>query len=353
MAGRYNDYSGLANGFGRSGQMISQHIMQMPRIRHQLQQEAIAQAQRQQVAEAQVENYKASSRKGNAEAALTEDNLSAAREAQSIFDDPTSFEQTPSGGAGLSGRGLARFQALMVRTRNPGSTGAGAKALFGAQQAPYEAEANRVATGARNDATVAGRSATALDIAKIGATGTAAPGSAIYDKRTGQIIGQVPSAAGARELYDTQTETYPAVEAVPGTPAIPASTNWLGRVTSEVPGTPAVPYQPERKVTKRLGRSEVGTRETRPSSNAIGAAGIPRPAFTEEADNYPGPEEPDRVGNVQRPTSNAQPGTNAPAAAPQPNYAQALLDEANKAISMGADPAKVRARLIEKGIQLQ
>lgn len=350
------DYSGLASGLGRSADMISQHVMRMPQIRHQLQQEAMTAAERAQVMQAQAASYNANAREGNAKAANIEAQGSASQQLGDFLrkyarggtneDGSLTFTIDPEGVNEIAA------SAAMAGKSASDSMGAVGK-LATTIRAPGEAQATRRAAGERNQAAVDARSNTALEIARMGSTAAASPGSAIYDKRTGKIIGQVPSAAGARELYDTETQVYPAVEAVPAVPGNPASTNWMGRVTPGTPGTPGIPAQPERRVTRRLQRSAVGgqSAEAAPAPatvDSLARAGVAHPAFTEEADNYQGQEsvQPQAMSESSR-------GATQTSGPKQPTYAEALIAEANQAIAMGADPAKVKARLIEKGIQLQ
>lgn len=356
MAQRY-DYSGLAGSFGRMGDQISAHVMRLPAIRHQLQMEAMNAAERNAVNQAridneraQAENYRASSRKGNAEAANIEAQGSAAQQlgdflrkyAHGGTNDDGSMTFT------IDPQGVGEIAASAAQAGKSASDSLGAVGKLATTiRAPGEAKATRQAAAARNQASVDARSNTALEIARMGSTAAASPGSAIYDKRTGKIIGQVPSAAGARELFDTETTIYPKVDSMP---AVPATTNWLGKVT---PGLPAVAGEPERRVTRRLPRATAPEPTAPPSplsaAEVLGSMGVERPAFTEEADNYP--DEP--ASSEAPPVASAQVtrGT-LPQVQSQADIDE-VLRQANLAIQNGKDPALVRERLKAMGIALK
>jgi hypothetical protein len=211
---RQYDYNGLGNSIGNSSRMIADHVMRLPAIRHQLQQEAMTAAERNAMNQARIEtertqqeNYRASTRKGNAEAALTEDEFQAAKELQAAFDEPGALTSTPAGGITLSPSAAQKTLSLLTRAGTRASAfGSGARNILSAQNAPFEAEANRMATGERNAATIAGageRNTYSVDQRE--QTQRTAPvelntGAQLVNPITGQLIN-----AGIHKLSPDQT----------------------------------------------------------------------------------------------------------------------------------------------------
>lgn len=133
---------------------------------------------------------------------------------------------------------------------------------------------------------------------------------------------------GGAEEYETVTETYPAVEAKPGTPGTPEvppkKRSFLGfdSLRADEPGQPAVPavpgtpYRPARTVTRKIRRGEPVDAEA-----------------ASETDAGTGPDAGAPRGGVNVP---------------------AVIAAANEAIRKGADPARVKQRLKEQyGIEVQ
>lgn len=168
-------------------------------------------------------------------------------------------------------------------------------------------------------------------------TAAAAPGSAIYEKSTGKVLGNVPSAARINaEKPDVVEEDYPEVKPKPAVPAKPAATHWFRPDEPAVAEVPAVPGSPAHKI-KRFIPPGAGASNAAPPS-----ALSPQPLA---------PAQPLAV------PLNGGAVTNAPMASPQAmpgNDAARIMAEAQDAIARGADPIKVRARLLQQyGIQLQ
>lgn len=366
MPQRY-DTRGLGASFGRMGDMISNHVMRMPAVRHQLAVEAGNAARQNAVAEAQVQNYQASSRKGNASAALDEDELSAAKELQAVMSRPGAIVQNPNGSVTISPEATGSLLAPLARAGTRGRNfGLGSKDLLSARNAPAEAESNRVATGERNKYSVDERESTRReapivlhdDARLVTPAGEQLGGLGLHKLNPDQtLIGDVPGVELKRlgtglpkppQQARTREEDAIELRRLAG-----SLTDIDKAMRAETRGTPA--YLELQRQRNGVQKQYDGMRNPVPTSAAAAMAktGLPVPApaaFTEEADNYAGPEEPDlQPGMTSRPAVATAP--TAPAAAP--NYAQSLLDEANKAISLGADPMKVRERLRAKGIQVQ
>jgi hypothetical protein len=191
-----NDYGSLVRPIQHSADMLGSHLMKMPQIRAQLRNEAIAQAQRGQVAEAQVEAHRASARKGNAEAANAEGQAIAAAELAKIMEEPGALTNTPSGGFAISGPALAKIIGKFPQLGAvANSVGSGQANLLKGNNAGFEAEVTRTATGQRNDATIAGagrRNEYSVDQREF--TNRTKPivrpeGSTVVDPTTGDLLG--------------------------------------------------------------------------------------------------------------------------------------------------------------------
>lgn len=283
--------------------MISNHVMRMPAIRHQLQMEAMTAAQRnalnqaqQETERAQAENYRASSRKSNSAAALDEDELTAAKELQGVLSAPDAIQTNANGSVTISPTATGSLLATLARAGTRGRNfGAGSRDLLTARNAPAEAEANRVATGERNKYSVDERELTRReapielnDNARlVTPAGEALGGLGLHRLGPDQtLLGDVPGVelnrlgTGIQKLattgtrgggaYDTETVTYPAVPAVEGTPA---TTNLFGRVT---PGTPSTEAVPGRRITRKIPAAQATV--DLPTDGA-GAANAPVPAI--------------------------------------------------------------------------
>lgn len=149
------DYNTLAAPFGQVTRSIADHVMRMPAVRHKLAEESGLRQIRQAEADARIATEGAQARKYNADAALSEDEMTAAKELQAVFSAPDAVSTNANGSLILSPNASASVLGLLARAGTRGRDfGAGSRDYLAAANAPHEAEANRIAANQRNELAV-------------------------------------------------------------------------------------------------------------------------------------------------------------------------------------------------------
>lgn len=236
--GQRIDYGSILGPMEQTSSLIAQHLLQAPALKYRMQQEAARQAQEAQFQQARMQSmavedamHKATTRKQLAEAGLSEDQLAAVKEFQTIFSDPNSVRKTPNGYE-ISDNALRASMALAGRLGpNADNTGSAVRQLMTAgNQTPQFA-------------------------AKLGAEankGMVVQPGAVVLNQDATVKFRNPSAAETEAGMSTEVSEYPAVEAKRAVPAVPAKKHWFTADEPAIPEQPAVPYQPARKVTRKF-----------------------------------------------------------------------------------------------------
>jgi hypothetical protein len=152
---------------------------------------------------------------------------------------------------------------------------------------------------------------------------TLQPGAVLL--KDGAEVYRNPSAAAQSQSdYETTTEIFPAM---PGSEGLPERTEGSLWWKKQLPATEGTPGTPERRVTTRRKLSDVAAPATPAATNAP-------------------PTDITAPGGVPQVATNALPQVRTQADVDR------VMAEANRAIAAGKDPAAVKARLREMGIQI-